>query len=51
MSKRGKCGKGKPFQKQSLTPAEEKKVEKYIANNKERWNYLFSLKNKWMKPQ
>lgn len=50
MSKRGKCGKGKPFQKQGLTPTEQKKVDLQTKNNKERWAYLFSL-NKWMKPQ
>lgn len=49
MSKRGKCGKGKQFKKQGLTPTEQKKVEFNLKANKERWNYLFSL-NKWMKP-
>ena len=49
MSKRGKCGKGKPFQKQGLTPMEQKKVDLHIKNNKERWQNLFSL-NKWTKP-
>jgi hypothetical protein len=48
MNKRGKCGKGKPFKKQGLTDSEKKKVEKHIINNKERWEYLFSL-NKWTK--
>jgi hypothetical protein len=49
MSKRGKCGKGKPFQKQGLTPTEEKKVVQHIKDNKERWKYLLSL-NRWTKP-
>lgn len=49
-NKRGLCGKGKPFQKQGLTPAEQKKVDLHTKNNKERWQNLFSL-NRWTKPQ
>lgn len=49
-NKRGLCGKGKPFQKQGLTPEEQKKVDLHTKNNKERWQNLFSL-NKWTKPQ
>jgi hypothetical protein len=49
MNKRGKCGKGKPFQKQGLTPTEQKKVDLHKKWAKERWEYLLSL-NKWTKP-
>lgn len=49
-NKRGRCGKGKEFNKQGLTPKEQKKVDLYIRNNKERWEHLFSL-NKWTKQQ
>lgn len=47
-SKRGQCGKN-ALPKQGLTPIEERKIEKHIADNMERWKHLFSL-NKW-KPQ
>jgi hypothetical protein len=45
-NKRGLCGKGKPFQKQGLTPTEQKKVDLHQKWAKERWEYLLSL-NKW----
>lgn len=47
-SKRGQCGKN-ALPKQGLTPTEELKVKKHIADNGERWKQLLAL-NKW-KPQ
>ncbi len=44
-SKRGQCGKN-AIPKRGLTPTEEKRIEKHIADNQERWKYLLSL-NKW----
>jgi hypothetical protein len=49
VSKRGKCGKGKPFKKQGLTPTEAHFVKLMLQDMKDRWAALLS-KNKW-KPQ
>ena len=46
-NKRGQCGKN-ALPKRGLTDGEKTRVEKHIANNKQRWEYLFSL-NKWTK--
>jgi hypothetical protein len=46
VTKRGKCGKNKPFKKAGLTPYEKAKVERTTAADKQRWQYLFSI-NKW----
>jgi len=44
-SKRGQCGKN-ALPKLGLTPTEEKNINKNLAENKKRWEQLFSL-NKW----
>ena len=44
-SKRGQCGKN-ALPKRGLTPTEEKTIKKNLAENKRRWEQLFSL-NKW----
>lgn len=45
----GMSCKNSRFIKASLTPYEQGVVTRHIADNKKRWEYLFSL-NKW-KPQ
>jgi hypothetical protein len=48
-SKRGQCGKN-ALPKLGLTPTEEKTIKKNLAENKKRWEQLFSL-NKWTPTQ
>ena len=47
-NKRGQCGKGKPYQKKGLTPAEEALVKRMTADYKKAWEALL-LRNRWTK--